>query len=103
MTAYAVATLPSIGILMARRRMPSVAELVFGFVMGSANILQSHFLLKSLQYFDGFFVFPAVSAGSVILTTLVATRMLSEWHTNRTYAGISIAVLALVLLNWLPS
>ncbi|MDP6445255.1 MAG: DMT family transporter [Pirellulaceae bacterium] len=101
--AFLVTAIPSIAILLVRRRSISVRELAFGFTMGAANILQTHFILKSLEQFDGFIVFPVTSAGGLILTTLIATRMLGEQLTRRTYTGIGIAVCALVLLNWTPT
>ena len=101
--AFFVATVPSIALLVFRRSRFLPLEIIFGVVMGSANILQTHFILKSLQYFAGFVVFPITSAGALILTTVVATRMLGERLNRQTYLGIAIAILALVLLNWLPS
>ena len=68
--------------------------------MGVANILQSHFILKSLEHFPGFVVFPFTSAGAVGFTTLVATYLLGEQLNRRTLVGISIAVLALFLLRY---
>ena len=99
MTAFAVASLPSLLILIVRRRI-SRTELLFGISMGLANILQSHFILKSLKSFDGFIVFPVVSAGSLMLTTFVTTQVFHEQLTRRRRLGIGIAVAALVLLNW---
>ena len=69
-------------------------------MLGTANMLQSHFILKALKEFEGYIVFPVVSAGGLIFTTLVATWFLGERLTNRTYVGISLATIALLLLNW---
>jgi multidrug transporter EmrE-like cation transporter len=71
--------------------------------MGGANFLQTHFILKSLNYFEGFVVFPVTSAGGLVLTTLVATGMLGERLTGKSKFGIVLASLALVLLHWVPS
>ena len=100
--AFLVATVPSVFMLIFRRSRFLPLELFFGVAMGSANILQTHFILKSLQYFAGFVVFPITSAGALILTTIVATRLLGERLYVRTYIGIAVAILALFLLNWLP-
>ena len=99
MTAFAVASIPSLGILFYRRKI-SKTELTFGIGMGMANILQSHFVLKALQYYDGFIVFPLCSAGGLMLTTIVATRILHEKLSLRSWYGIATTVLALILLNW---
>jgi len=101
--AFVVSAIPSVALLAVRRRKISGLECVFGVLMGLANALQTHFILESLNRFDGFVVFPVTSAGGLILTTLVATRLLGENLNLRTYIGISIACIALVLLFWLPS
>lgn len=100
--AFSLAALPSIAILIYRRKGLRWSEVRLGFVMGASNILQSHFMLKSLEHFDGFVVFPVTSAGAIVLTTLVATRLMGENISRRSLAGIVIAVVALVLLNWTP-
>jgi len=101
-SAFAVAAIPAAIILIARRRMPTSLEFVFGFAMGASNILQTHFILKALHFFPGFIVFPVSSAGSVLITVLIATGVLGERLHRKTCWGIGIAVVALILLNWLP-
>jgi drug/metabolite transporter (DMT)-like permease len=101
--AFVVASVPSIILLIKRQKRISKTELGLGVAMGASNILQSHFILKALTLYEGYIVFPISSAGGLILTTFVATRMLGEKITSRTLIGIAIAVIALVLLNWLPS
>lgn len=103
MTAFALAAIPSIVILIVRRRRVLPIEVGFGFLMGASNVLQSHYMLKALEYYDGFIVFPVVSAGSLVLTTWVATWMLDERLSRRTVMGIVTATVALALLNYLPS
>ncbi len=101
-TAFTVAALPSLVLLVVRGRKIRKSELAMGSLMGAANVLQTHFILKSLQYFDGFVVFPVTSAGGLVLTTLVATGLLGERLTWKTILGIALAAVALVLLHWLP-
>ena len=76
-------------------------EWFIGIGLGLANILQTHFILKSLKQFDGFIVFPVTSAGSLMFVTLVATRFMGEKLGKLTYIGIAIACIALILLNWI--
>ena len=101
--AFAVAAIPSLVVMIVRRVKYAVrvsrSEWAFGFAMGTVNFLQTQFILESLQRFPGFIVFPVVSAGGVILTMLVATQTLGEKLTVKSYIGISIATVALVLLN----
>jgi drug/metabolite transporter (DMT)-like permease len=102
LTAFMVAACPSIALLAVRRRKVLPIEMAFGFLMGASNILQTHFILKALQYYDGFIVFLVVSAGSLMLTTVVATGVLGERLTRRSQVGIAVATVSLVLLNYPP-
>ncbi len=99
-TAFVVASVPSIILLIARRRKISLAEFGMGVAMGASNVLQSHFILTALEQFEGYIVFPVSAAGGLLLTTFVATRLLGEKLNRQTYVGIAVAVVALVLLNW---
>lgn len=101
-TAFVVTAIPAGVVLIYRRRMPTPLEFAFGFAMGASNILQTHFILKSLHFFPGYIVFPVSSAGGVLVTVLVATGVFGERLHRRTCWGIGIAVVALILLNWLP-
>ncbi len=99
LTAFGVAAVPSLILLIYRHRRIELTELGFGVLMGLANVLQSFFILKCLQYYPGYIVFPVVSAGAIVLTTLLATRLLQETLSVRTYAGITVAVFALFMLQ----
>lgn len=98
-TAFAISAIPSVVLLIVRRRGISSIEFSLGFVMGAANILQTDFILKALKDFEGFVVFPVSSAGGLLLTTVVATGLLGERLHRRQSWGIALAVMALVLLN----
>ena len=102
LAAFTVASIPSIVLLIRGGRVPEPMEFVFGILMGLSNVLQTFFILKALHYFPGFIVFPVTSAGSIVLTTLVATGLLGERLNRRTYVGILVSVVALVLLYWVP-
>jgi len=100
--AFVVASIPSLIILLYRRRAISRGDWTMGIGLGLANILQTHFILKSLEYYDGFIVFPVSSAGGLMFTTLVAIVFLHERLTRKTCCGVALAVVALCLLHWLP-
>ena len=100
--AFVVAAVPSLCLLIYRGKMPSGWELGCGMLMGFANMLQTHFILKSLQQFDGFVVFPLVSAGQLVFTALVAMCLMNEKLNRRTCWGIGLATIALALLYWTP-
>ena len=99
LAAFVVASFPSIGVMIARGRKLLLMEVVFGVALGMANMLQVLFILEALNVFEGFIVFPVASAGGLMLTTLVATIVFGERLSIKTYIGISIATVALVLLN----
>ena len=102
-SAFAVASIPSLAVLLLRRKKIKLVELVFGVVLGIANIVQIHFLLKALATLDGFIVFPLVSAGGLMLTTLIATFLMGEKLGRLSYIGIGTACLAMVLLKGFTS
>lgn len=98
-SAFAVAGTASLILLVARRRMPRAAECSIGLALGATNIVHTRLLMKSLDQNPGYIVFPIASAGALIFTTIVASQFLGERNSPRTVLGISIAVVALVLLN----
>lgn len=100
LTAFVVAGIPSIVLLVYRRKPIKTMEWVIGIIMGVSNLLQSLLILKSLDTIDGYIVFPLSSAGGIVFTTLVATFLLDEKLRKRAYIGIAVAVFALILLNW---
>jgi drug/metabolite transporter (DMT)-like permease len=102
LTSFMMAAVASFVVLLARRKRIRRTELGFGILMGLANTMQIQFIMLALNDLDSFIVFPAASAGALILTTLVATRLLSERLSQITYFGITTACLALILLNWHP-
>ena len=97
--AFIAAAIPSLVILARGRFIVSYGDVVFGTALGAVNILQTHFILKSLQLFAGYIVFPVASAGGLVFTAAVAIFLLGEKINRRSTIGISIAVIALVLLN----
>lgn len=98
-SAFGVASVCSVIMLLIRRRKPTRNELLVGLGLGTTNILHTHFLIKSLDRLPGYVVFPFASAGGLILTAVVATLLLNEQNSRQTIFGVSLAALALVLLN----
>lgn len=99
LTAFIVASIPSVGLLVYRFKPVQLMELVIGVIMGVSNILQTLLILMALDAIPGYIVFPLSSAGGIVFTTMVATLLLHEKLRPRAYAGIAIAVVALFLLN----
>lgn len=99
LAAFVTAAIPSLLVLIFRRKKFQVSELAVGGAMGITNILQTLLILAALQQYHGFIVFPIASAGSVVLVAVVASFVLRESLTRRTILGISISVLAVFLLQ----
>ena len=97
--AFLCSSIPSAVLLISKQRLPTRMELAFGTAMGLANFLQSFGVLAALQSFDGYIVYPAISAGSLIVTSLVASLFLGDTLDRWTAFGVILAVLALVLLR----
>ena len=97
---FLLASVPSLVILLWRRRKIGRSEWAIGIGLGVANALQTQFIILALERFDGFVVFPVTSAGGLLLTTVVATQLLAERLSGKAYCGVALACAALVLLNW---
>ena len=96
---FGLTALASIVMMLVRQKRPAVTELIFGLAIGFANVLQVWFLLKALERYDGFIVFPVTSAGGLLVTTFVAVFALHERLSRASFAGIGLAVCALALLR----
>ena len=95
---FGVAGVASLVVLGVRRKPLAVSELLIGIALGTANLLQVYFVLKSLELFDGFIVFPVTSAAGLAVTTLAAVTLLGERPSRLSYLGIGVAIAALLLL-----
>ena len=101
-SAFLSSAIPSLALLLWKRKLPTTSEWLFGAGLGISNLLQTWFILKSLEAFPGYVVFPITSAGSLLFTTLVAVCFLKERLTGQSYAAIAIAIIALALLRPAP-
>ena len=96
--AFSVAAVPSTILFIVRHQWPTVVEWVMGTTLGLINVIQVYCLLKALQVYPDYIVFPVTSAAALVFTTLMAVWILKERLHLTTYAGIGFAVCALVLL-----
>ena len=99
LAAFVAAGIPSIILLLWRRRKVALMETVVGIAMGVANASQIWFTLKTLQLIPGFIFFPVSSAGGIIFTMFVAVLFMDERVSRRALIGIAIAVIALTMMN----
>jgi drug/metabolite transporter (DMT)-like permease len=101
--AFLTAAIPSLLMLIQRRKPVVPMEFLIGAMMGTVNMLQTHLILRCLEYYPGYIVFPVTSAGGIVVTTLVATGLLHERLSFRACTGIGLAVVSLFLLQWIPA
>ena len=99
LAAFVAAGVPSVVLLLWRRRKILPMEVAVGIAMGIANASQIWFTLKTLQLIPGFIFFPVSSAGGIIFTMFVAVLWMHEKISRRALIGIGIAVVALTLMN----
>lgn len=97
--AFMAAGISAVGLLLWRREIPTGKEWLLGAGLGFTNLLQTLFILKSLESLPGYVVFPVTSAGSLLLTTLAAVWFLKERLRFHSYAALAIAIAALALLR----
>lgn len=98
-SAFAVAAIPSICVLIFRRRKISPLEVGVGVALGISNILQSHYILRSLDLFEGFLVFTVTSTGGLMLTTAVAVLYFKEKLNAQSAIGIGLACISILFLQ----
>lgn len=99
MVAFVLTAIAALGVNLYRRRWGTMEEWSIGIVLGVSNLVQTFLILKALEAYPGYIVFPVVSAGSLVFTTLVAVGFLREQLSWESYAGIFLASGSLVLLN----
>lgn len=102
LAAFTVASLPSFYVLVSKKRWPTVMEWLIGILLGLSNVLQTYFMLRSLEQLAGYIAFTVASGGTIVFTTLMAVGLMGEKINRKTQLGIGLAVVALVLLRWLP-
>lgn len=74
-------------------------DLLLGAVLGIPNCLNSWFMIRALQEVPASVVFPIVSAGGVIATTLAAVLFWREELSRPAWIGIGLATIAVILLG----
>ena len=98
-TAFGVTAIGALGVQLVRWQAPRRFEWSIGVVLGLSNLGQTYFILKALEHYPGFIVFPLASAGGLLFTTSVAVLVLKERLSLNSYLGIGLATCALALLQ----
>ena len=74
-------------------------ELFYGLLVGVPNFCSSRFLLMALGEIPAVIAYPVYSVGTILVVTLTGILFFRERLTGRQWTGLSIILLALVLLN----
>jgi len=96
---FGTAAVASIIVWTVESRRVRWAEWLWGTILGLANILTLITVLKALVYLPGTVVFPVMGALGLALTVGYAAVMWQEKPGRLGLIGISIAVVAVVLVN----
>jgi drug/metabolite transporter (DMT)-like permease len=74
-------------------------SLLVGSLIGIPNLFASFFLLNALDVFPAAIVFPAYSAGSILLISVLSVILFKETLYKKDVAAIGLTMVSLVLLN----
>ena len=97
--AFLAAGIASAVVLAWRKKKITGSETLVGMALGATNILQSHYILCSLNLFDGFLVFTVTSTGGLILTTIIAVFYFRERLSWQSWLAIGLSTVAIVFLQ----
>ena len=97
---FGVAFLTGLIIVIARRRRTDVPTIGWGLFLGAVNFGSVEFILRAIRQLSGPFVFPANNILLVIGSALLGVLLWNERLTPANWAGLALAALALLLLNF---
>jgi drug/metabolite transporter (DMT)-like permease len=80
---------------------PKLSNVFWGIMLGIPNYFSMFFLVKTLEEFQGSFIFPINNIGIVAASALVAFLLFKEQLSPKKYIGLALAVLAIALLSFL--
>ena len=80
---------------------PKLSNVFWGIMLGIPNYFSMFFLVKTLEEFQGSFIFPINNIGIVAASALVAFLLFKEHLSPQKYIGLALAVLAIALLSFL--
>ena len=70
-----------------------------GILVGIPNLFASYFLLNALNDFPASVVYPAYSAGSILMISILSVLLFKEILYKKDWAAIILTALSLILLN----
>ncbi len=73
--------------------------LIVGIMIGIPNLFASFFLLNALDVFPASIVFPAYSAGSILLISILSVILFREKLFKKDFIAIGLTMISLIFLN----
>lgn len=72
---------------------------IWGLALGIPNYFSMYFLLKTLEVYEGSYIFPINNIGIVAATALAARLLFKEHLNTRMVIGLGLALLAIALIS----
>jgi len=95
-TAMVISLFPAV----LKGRRPTGVDGSIGLLLGILNMASLATYYAAIARLDGVIVFPSLAAGIIVGGTLVSALFWKERYNRWAVAGISAAVMALMLINW---
>lgn len=96
---FLVALILCVAFCVFKKQSVTLADALFGLLIGIPNYFSSHFLLKSLESIPAIVAYPGYSVGTIVLVTLAGTLFFQEKLRIRQLTALGIILAALALLN----
>lgn len=96
---FAAAAIVAIAALVIQHRRPTRDDIRLGVILGFVNVVGNFSLLTALDTLPGAVVFPAASAGGVLVVVVSSWLLWGERLGRPALAGSLVAIPALVLMN----
>ena len=82
-----------------RRERMNRYDVLFGLMLGLSNYLSTKFLIRAIYVIPAYMAYISYGLGVVLFVNLVNLLFMHEFLTRRDYAGMVLAMTAIVLLN----
>ena len=96
---FGVALILCVVLCIVRRQRLTLADALFGVLVGVPNYFSTLFLLKALQSIPALVAYPASSVGTIVLILLCGRFFFGEKLTRRQIFTMGVILVSLVLLN----
>lgn len=78
---------------------PNRQCLIWGFVLGTSNVLATYFWIRTLKHIPGSVAFPTLGLGVIAFTTVASLLIWQEKLRPSNYAFLALASAAVILIN----